>query len=163
MQLTRHTDYALRLLIYAARSTDPAVSVQSVAQAYNISAHHLAKVAQKLIRLGYLRGVRGRGGGLQLVRRPPDICIGAVVRGTEQTLALVECFEPACRCAIEPVCGLKHALREAQQAFFAVLDRYTLDDLLRKPAQLDRLLGIVRRPEREAIGKRSATAHQNRS
>lgn len=144
MQLTRHTDYALRLLIYVARSPDTAVTVPSVAQVYDISAHHLAKVAQKLIQFRYLRGLRGRGGGVQLARSPRDINVGTLVRETEQTLALVECFESSSRCVIGPVCRLKRALYEAQQAFFEVLDQYTLDDLLDKPEQLDRLLGIER-------------------
>ena len=46
MQLTTHTDYALRLLIYLMSHRSRKVSTREVAEAYAISLHHLAKVAK---------------------------------------------------------------------------------------------------------------------
>ncbi|WP_165856208.1 RrF2 family transcriptional regulator [Marinobacter sp. JSM 1782161] len=141
MQLTAHTDYSLRLLIFmAVKRDDEPATVQDVALHYGISAHHVAKVARTLVQLGYLKSHRGRGGGLELTRKPAEINIGAVVRQTEN-LRLLECFGPDSTCPIEPGCTLKGVLGEALQAFIDVLDRYVLADLVDNRQELRQLLG----------------------
>ena len=140
MQLTMHTDYALRLLIYLAVHNHAPAPVQEAAAAYGISGNHLAKVAQKLTQLGYVRSIRGRRGGLLLGLPPEEINLGKLVRETEPTLALVACFEPDSGCPIEPACGLKRVLQDAQVAFFESLEQYTLADLVARPGKLVTLL-----------------------
>jgi len=84
MQLTTHTDYSLRLLIYLGLSRDKApATVQEIALSYGISANHIAKGAQTLTRLGYVKSLRGRGGGLVLAGDPERISVGEVDRQTE--------------------------------------------------------------------------------
>jgi len=141
MKLTTHTDYALRLLIYlAVRNEEMPATVQAAATHYGISAHHLAKVAQTLVQLGYVTSLRGRGGGLRLQRPAEEINIGALVRQTEN-LELLECFGPNSSCPIEPGCQLKGILWKAQQAFLSVLDGYVLADLVDNRQELRVLLG----------------------
>ena len=129
MRLTRYTDYALRTLIYLGLNEPRQSSIGEIARAYGISENHLTKVVHQLGRLGLVRTIRGRGGGLRLALDPAEIVVGAVVRRTEEDLALVECFSGGA-CAITPSCRLRRALGEALAAFLAVLDGYTLADLL---------------------------------
>ena len=86
----------------------------------------------------------GRGGGLRLALPPGEIVVGAVVRQTEDDLALVECFGGGA-CAITAPCRLRRVLGEALAAFLAVLDRYTLADLLGAPdgEAIAALLGLA--------------------
>lgn len=130
MQLTRYSDYSFRVLIYLALAPERLVTIDEIASRYGISKAHLTKVAHRLGQLGYLETVRGRRGGLRLARPAQAIGVGAVLRATEGDLALVECFGPSGACAIEPACGLRGVLHEALGAFLAVLDRYTLADLV---------------------------------
>jgi Rrf2 family nitric oxide-sensitive transcriptional repressor len=131
VQLTRYTDYSLRVLIYLAVEPDRRATIDEIASAYDISKAHLMKVVHELGRRGWVETVRGRGGGLQLARPADEIAVGEVVRATEENLALVECFDPATSaCAIERACGLRAVLDEALAAFLAVLDGYTLADLV---------------------------------
>jgi Rrf2 family nitric oxide-sensitive transcriptional repressor len=141
VQLTRYSDYSLRVLIYLALDPERLVTIEDIAQGYDISKAHLMKVVHQLGLRGYVETVRGRGGGLRLARRPEEIRVGEVVRWTEE-MDLVECFDPASsQCAIEPVCGLRSALHEALAAFLAALDRYTIADLVeRRRKPLARLL-----------------------
>jgi Rrf2 family nitric oxide-sensitive transcriptional repressor len=143
MHLTSHTDYSLRLLIYLALKPDHGqATVQEVATRYGISSNHVAKVAQKLVQLGYVVSHRGRGGGLALALAPEEINVGQVVRGTEP-LELLECFGANSTCPIDPSCRLKGVLHEAQRAFLEVIDRYTLADLVGSHrVELERLLAI---------------------
>ena len=129
MRLTRYTDYALRTLIYVGLHEPRQSSIAEIARAYGISESHLTKVVHQLGRLGFIRTTRGRGGGLQLAKLPAEIVVGTVVRQTEGDLALVECFAGGA-CVITAPCRLRRALGEALAAFLAVLDRYTLADLL---------------------------------
>jgi Rrf2 family nitric oxide-sensitive transcriptional repressor len=142
VQLTLYSDYSLRVLIYLAVDSDRRATIEEIARGYDISKAHLTKVVHQLGLRGYVETARGRGGGLRLARRPEQITIGEVVRATEENLSLVECFDPATsRCAIETACGLRPALHEALAAFLAVLDRYTLADLVaRRRSPLARLL-----------------------
>src|SRR5690349_18627709 len=127
MRLTKFSDYSLRVLLYLAIHPDRAVSVNEVSQAYRVSPHVMVKVVQVLVTEGLVESSRGRRGGLRLKKAPEDINVGALVRRTEATWDLVECFDQAANtCPIEPACGLKGALKRAQRAFVGVLDDHTL-------------------------------------
>jgi Rrf2 family nitric oxide-sensitive transcriptional repressor len=147
VQLTSFSDYALRLGIYLGAEPDRWVAIEEVSRAYGISRAHLVKVVQRLVALGIVEGMRGRGGGLRLARRPEQIGLGALVRATEPHLDLVECFDRKTNtCPIAPVCQLKHVLAEARDQFLATLDRHTLADLLDRPPALQALwAGNLRR------------------
>ena len=133
MRLTNFSDYALRVLMYAAAQGDRLITIEETADVYGISRAHLMKVANQLTRTGYLKAVRGRSGGLMLAKRPNRIKLGDVLRATEPDFALVECFTAESQCIITSRCRLRGALKEALAAFTGTLDRYTLADLLLTP------------------------------
>jgi Rrf2 family nitric oxide-sensitive transcriptional repressor len=130
MHITRYTDYSLRVLLYVALNGEKLCTIRQIAESYNISKNHLMKVVQELNNKGYLIALRGKNGGLRLSGKPEDIRIGTVVRDIEQGLVLVECFGDNNSCIITPSCQLKQVLSEALNAFFLVLDEYTLADLM---------------------------------
>jgi Rrf2 family transcriptional regulator, nitric oxide-sensitive transcriptional repressor len=151
LRLTVYTDYALRLLMYLAVRDDGLATISEIAKSYGISRNHLMKVAYELGVAGYIRTVRGRGGGLKLARPSDAIRLGDVVRCTEPDMALVTCFEPvAASCAIKGCCVLRGALERAREAFLEVLDRYSLADLVRPRSRLRTMLAIA--PVKSARG-----------
>ena len=108
MQLTRFSDYALRLLIFLAHRPEELTTIKRVADAHGISEDHLTKVVQRLAKLGYIRTVRGTHGGIGAAQHPADISIGQVIRDVEP-LAQVECFLKgyAGDCRLYPNCALR--------------------------------------------------------
>ena len=143
MQLTLFTDYALRVLIYATVRPESRCLTTDVATAFGISRHHAVKVVNELQHLGYLDTTRGREGGFALAIPPHRIRVGEVVRRTEGTMTLVECFDPATNtCPLTRACGLKGVLGEAFDAFLAVLDRYSLADLVAEPRWVTRVMAL---------------------
>lgn len=154
MRITHYTDYSLRVLIYVALTGEHRTTIRDIADRYGISRNHLMKVVQELSNNGYLLAQRGNNGGICLKRNPEDINVGTLVRQTEQDFELAECFGSQNACIITPACTLKNLLAEALQAFFRVLDQYTLADLLPEANQVElvRLLGMA-----DAVG---AEAHQ---
>ncbi len=133
MQLTQYSDYALRALIYLGVNRGRRCTVGEIAGAYGISENHLTKVVHRLGRAGFVTTTRGRNGGLELAMAPDEIGIGAVFRATEGNFDLVECFADGTGngCPISGPCALTHVLETALDAFLDVLDRHTLEDLLR--------------------------------
>ncbi len=126
MQLTKFSDYALRVMIFAASSGERLVTIEEIGAAFDISRAHVKKVVNHLSRAGYLEAVRGRKGGLRLALEPGEINLGQVLRLTETGF---DCFD--CRgCAIASDCRLIGVGMAATAAFLAVFDRQTLADIL---------------------------------
>ncbi len=143
MRLTLWTDYALRTLIYVGAKGERLSTIAEIAESFDISKPHLMKVVNKLGQQGYIETVRGKGGGIRLGRPPAQIRVGAVVRDTEEELAVLGCLAEPGFCRIQGCCVLRRALREATQAFLHTLDGYTLAELLAPRGQLIRSLGIA--------------------
>lgn len=136
MRLTLYTDYSLRVLLYLANKENEVVTISELADYYKISRNHLVKVVHNLGLNGYLLTTRGRHGGLKLARPAKDIHIGKIVRSTEPDFDLLECFNPVTdQCVVSRFCGLKGVVFDARASFLAVLDKYTLADMVR-PAKM---------------------------
>ncbi|MFN3240030.1 MAG: RrF2 family transcriptional regulator [Planctomycetota bacterium] len=129
MQLSKFSDYSLRVLMYVGLRGEQASPVREIAGAFDVSTHHLTKVAHKLVELGLLQARRGRGGGLVLAVPAEQIVVGEVVRATEN-LDLVECMADGGACVLAGGCRLQRALARARDAFLAELDLVGLDELL---------------------------------
>lgn len=142
MNLTRHTDYGLRVLMVLAAArqrAEPKVSTSEIAGLFDISLHHLHKIVQDLNQAGYVNTTRGRGGGLTLAMEPSAVGIGDVVRTLEPNQNVVECFGNNA-CALVPGCGLKGVLAGAQRAFYAQLDAVSLADITQRSPALKTLV-----------------------
>ncbi|MRI32895.1 BadM/Rrf2 family transcriptional regulator [Endozoicomonas sp. OPT23] len=141
MKLTKHTDYALRILIYSSlQPKERLLSIQEVTDVYELSRNHVMKIVQKLGQEGYLTTIRGKGGGFHLGRKPEDINLGELISKLEPSMKLVNCKEPVCR--ISPACRLQSVLSEAMSSFQEVLNSYTLADLVDNRDELSNLLAI---------------------
>jgi Rrf2 family transcriptional regulator, nitric oxide-sensitive transcriptional repressor len=140
MRLTNYTDYSLRTLMYLGLNRDRLVTIQDIADTYGISKNHLMKVVHQLGLAGFVETIRGRSGGLRLKKEPVDIILGEVVRGTEPDLLMVECFDRLHNeCILAPACGLQGVIHQATAAYFNVLNRVTLADLLKNSSSLREL------------------------
>ncbi|WP_417389105.1 RrF2 family transcriptional regulator [Gimesia sp.] len=135
MQLTMQTDYALRTLMYLA-SRDERATVSEVAALFDISSHHVAKVVNQLSRQGYIRSVRGLGGGIELALPLEEIRLGEVIERFEGNLHLLECVGTENVCVIQPFCKLKGVLAEAERIQRDYLNSVTLADVAPSRRQL---------------------------
>lgn len=142
MQLTQFTDYSLRALIYIALKQNTC-TINDIASAYNISNNHLIKIIHNLSKLGLIKTTRGKNGGIIMAISPVDINLGALVLKLESNFDLVPCFnKEKANCCIAPVCKLKSILFKAKRAFMAVLNEFTLADILYNKVELNQLLNI---------------------
>lgn len=130
MRLTSFTDYGLRALMRIASDPARGFSTAELADEFDISRHHLAKIIQHLSQAGIVTTRRGGGGGVTLAKPADRIRLGEVVRWLEEGQALVDCFMPGGgTCTIKSCCRLKSRLRAAESAFIESLNTSTLADV----------------------------------
>ncbi len=152
MRLTRQTNYAMRILMYCAANDGRLSRIPEIASAYTVSELFLFKILQPLVEAGLVETVRGRNGGVRLGRPAEDISLFDVVRVTEENFAMAECFEnDATECPLVDSCALNAALREALNAFFEVLMRHTIADLVAQKSSMRGLLGIEMPVEQRSL------------
>lgn len=137
MRLTMMSDYALRVLLFAAAHPDRLVTIDETQAIHGISRGHLMKIVGVLAAAGILRSRRGRSGGFTLGQPAEKIRLGEVLRLTEPDFEMVECFGPASTCALTRACRLPGIVGDALNAFMAVMDRHTLADLLLSPRDFE--------------------------
>lgn len=143
MRLTSHTDFALRLLMSLAVMEERLMTIEELATRHRLSRNHLMKVAQTLVGLGYVTGVRGRAGGLKLAQPASSIRMGEIVRALEDDTALVECLgNGPSNCILNGACLLTRTMGRAREAFFASLNEMTLADLVAPRLALRQRLGV---------------------
>jgi Rrf2 family transcriptional regulator, nitric oxide-sensitive transcriptional repressor len=140
---TNHADYALRVLLYLRVAPGRRGSVGDIATAHHISRHHLDKVVTGLAGAGLVETTRGRGGGVALVRDPESITLGEIMRAMEKDYAVVECLGPARFCRVAGVCGARNVFAKALDAYFAVLDDATLEEVADNDLGLRGALGLI--------------------
>lgn len=139
MQLTRHTDFSLRVLMFLAlQDDDSLVTINDIAVHFNIFKNHLAKVVHRLAKQGYIKTVRGKNGGIRLAQSPDTMNLGKIIQAMESNIEIINCQKPAC--PLVRRCELKIILNEAQQAFFTTLGKYTLADITQQPKIIKNLL-----------------------
>lgn len=130
MRLTSFTDYGLRALMRMASDPSRGFSTAELADEFELSRHHLAKIVQRLSQAGIVATRRGTGGGATLAKPARQIRLGDVVRWLEEDQALVDCFMPGGgTCTIKTICRLKGRMRGAEAAFIDHLNASTLADI----------------------------------
>ena len=154
MRLTRQTNYAMRILMYCAANDGRLSRIPEIASAYSVSELFLFKILQPLVEARLVQTVRGRNGGVRLGRAADQITLFDVVRVTEENFAMAECFEnDATECPLVDSCALNSALREALNAFFEVLMRHSIADLVAERPGMRGLLGIELPTQPQALAR----------
>lgn len=140
MQLTKYTDYSIRTLMYLAlhSNREQLFRISEIKDIFNFSPNHVAKIIHNLGRLGYLSTLRGKNGGFTLRKHPSEINLGEIIRELENVLEPINCTSPYCQ--FNSCCHFKVILNKSVEAYFNVLDQYTLKDLITNENQLRGLL-----------------------
>ncbi|HLJ10712.1 MAG TPA: Rrf2 family transcriptional regulator [Planctomycetaceae bacterium] len=131
MRLSLQTDYALRTLMFlASRKAKQRATIADVASFFQISEAHVAKVVNQLARLGFIRSVRGAGGGIGLARKAVEIRVGEVIAAFEGNMHLLECVGTENVCVIQTHCKLRTVLAKAERVQLDYLNEVRLCDVL---------------------------------
>lgn len=131
MHISKFTDYTFRALIYLAKNNDRLCTVEELATILDVSDHHMKKVIHKLAKTDYILSIKGRTGGLKLNMHPSKINLGHVLKITEDTSNIVECFNDPKTCMyMETGCKLKNIIGTSLNKFIEEFSKYSLEDIL---------------------------------
>lgn len=137
MKLSKRGEYALRSMInlgIAAKVGRSLVRVTELAKAEDLPIKFLEQVMQQLREAGFVESERGKHGGYRLAKPAGQIHIGEIVRLIDGPLAPIGCVSQTayapCNCPDEAHCGLRMLMLDVRNAIAAILDRYTLADIV---------------------------------
>ncbi len=133
MQITRSGEYGLRgLLFLASQPLEKAVLVSEISKVQNIPGTFLAKIFQRLSKAGLLRSSRGSKGGFSLGKPAGSITMREVIEAIDGPIALNRCLRREGECEEDEICPIYQVWSKAQQQLLEILDRTTLEDLVRQ-------------------------------
>ena len=138
MQISQKCQYALRAVLeLALRGGDTPMKVGLIAEAQAIPTRFLEIILNQLKRGGFVESKRGSDGGYVLARSPAELTMGEVIRFIEGPFEPVSCLTGHSeeRCSLHGECVFLEVWDEARKAMTDVLDRTTLQDLIKRSKQ----------------------------
>jgi len=140
MQITRASDYAVRVMVHLASAPHGhKYPLNELATVTGVQESFLSKILQRLVHQGMLVSQRGSGGGFLLNRPPAEVSLLDVVEAIEGPTQLNHCVGEAGHCARKDWCGVNPTWERAQKALTQVLGGVSIaqlaDDSARRLAE----------------------------
>ena len=130
MKISTKGRYALRLMMeLAGNGSDKPMSIKEIAARQGISDKYLEQIIAIMNSAGYVRSIRGAGGGYVLTEEPKNYTVGMILRETEGSLAPVACVDEDNPCERMENCATTEVWRRLNKAISDVVDNITLQDL----------------------------------
>lgn len=134
--LTQRSRYALRALIFLARTEGAApVPMSVIAADQKLPRKFLEIILLDLKNGGLVDSFRGKMGGYRLARPANDISFGEIIRLIEGPLALVPCvslsaYQRCADCFDEATCVIRRVMVTVRDGTAAILDGTSLADVM---------------------------------
>ena len=130
LKLTKKADYGLIALKHlAVNSGEASASAKAIAECYGIPLPLLAKILQKLTKLGMLQSVAGTNGGYRLARSATSITALEVIRAIDGPIILTNCFTAHGECDQSEKCNVREPLRKVHEGILNLLNTITISDM----------------------------------
>ena len=140
MQITRATDYAVRVSVYlAALPPDRKAPLGELAEATAVRDNFLSKILQRLVHHGLVSSHRGTDGGFRLNVAPENLTLLQVVEAIEGRIALNICLGEWQICPLQPQCAVHPVWQKAQIALSQELASVTIAELAAQTAEIQKL------------------------
>jgi len=130
MQITRATDYAVRVMVQLATLPEgQKMQLNTLAKLTGVRGTFLSKILQRLVHQGLVSSHRGTGGGFCLKAVPERVTLLRVIESMEGTTQLNVCLKKGPSCERKSWCGVHPVWRNAQSALTSVLDGVSIAQL----------------------------------
>lgn len=131
MKVSTKGRYALRLMLDLALEENQIVRLKDVAGRQEISIKYLEQIISVFQKCGYVKSLRGPGGGYMLAKKPEEYTVGMILRQIEGSLAPVACLkEEENSCSRSRECVTLRFWQMLYDAVNEVVDKVTLADLV---------------------------------
>jgi len=137
MRLSTKGEYASRAMLELARNYEKRpLHIRDISKTQTIPQRFLEQILLQLKRAGYLRSRKGPDGGYYLAKAPAQITVADVIRVMDGPLAPIDCVSVTAHevCPLEATCSLRWLWKDVRDAVAEILEKTTLDDLVKHPA-----------------------------
>ena len=142
MRLTRAGEYAVRCMMYlSCLGVGKIGSRMEIAQAMDIPAQFLSKIAQQLARAGYIEIVQGPKGGFRLIVPPEKVTLLGVIEAVIGEIYLNDCLMRPESCHRSPSCAVYQVWQKARRQLRQTLGQTTFASLIAEPSCFDLIGG----------------------
>ncbi|RJQ33298.1 MAG: Rrf2 family transcriptional regulator [Actinobacteria bacterium] len=132
MQITRKSEYAVRVILYLSAKKGSKVLARQISEEMDIPKQFLAQIMLSLNRAGYVTAIRGSNGGFLLAMDPSQIAVSDVIEAIEGKVAINKCMMADSDCQNYSVCPIHDVWTEAQEKMLKVLAKANFASLVRK-------------------------------
>ena len=130
LKLTKKADYGLMAMKHLAEHVDQgACSAKDVAEAYGIPQEALAKILQRLAKVGLVRSQHGMNGGYTLTRDPKMISAFEVIKAIDGPLFITSCVTVRGECGQSDRCTIREPLRKVNESIEQVLKNIKISQM----------------------------------
>jgi Rrf2 family protein len=129
--VTRDTDYALRALIYMAKTGAKITTVDEIAKKEKLPKVFLRRILQKLAEKKVLSSYKGKTGGFVFLLKPENIKITDVLKVFQGDIDLTNCLLKGKVCPNRGVCGLRKKIKSINSIVVKELDKISIKFLSR--------------------------------
>lgn len=130
MDISRKTDYALRMLAMLAEDPECLLSVRTAAEEVNVPYSFARSIQHGLVQAGIVESLRGVHGGMRLKVSPDDVTIRQVVEAVQGPMVMNDCTAPDGDCARMGACCYHPLWAGAQALMRDYLDSVSLGDIV---------------------------------
>ena len=134
MMISKKGRYALRVMIdLAQQDTNKYVPLDKIAVRQEISKKYLEIILKTLVSEKLLQGLRGKGGGYKLTRKPSEYTVGEILELTEGNLTSVACLQTKSNtCERKDICRTLPMWQQFDKIVRDFFYGITLEDLLQE-------------------------------
>jgi Rrf2 family protein len=148
LRLTKKADYGLMALKYLAEHPDAAsLSAKDIAEAYHIPPQLLAKILQRLAKVGILRSHAGMNGGYSLLKPSREISAFEVIHAIDGPLFITSCGPSHSGCDLTDSCTIKEPLSRVNDSISGLLRSISIADLVDQGTEVT----VQRHPGQELV------------
>ncbi len=128
--ITKNTDYAIQALVYIALNKDKSVSARNLSETLEVPWSFLRRILQILSKNGYIKSLKGRGGGFILSQDPGNIALLNIIELFQGDFSLTDCMIRGKICKNINSCLLRFELKNIENIIYDRLKNITIKSLV---------------------------------
>ena len=129
LRLSKKADYALIAMKHLAQKSERSASAREIAEQYGIPIELMAKVLQRLVRIGLLASTQGTRGGYTLGRPPAAISVADVIEAIDGPFTVTACSTEKNDCEQYSKCSIRDPLWQIRERIAAALGTVTIAEI----------------------------------
>lgn len=130
----KETEYALRSLVYIQfkNNMQHRPGIEEIATGIDAPQAFTAKILQRMVRLGFVNSIKGKGGGFYFDPQKPALTLKELILATEGGIVLNGCGFGMKHCDSENPCPLHDQYEPIREAINKLVSEESIQSLAKK-------------------------------